>query len=745
MNKKYMTKISALLTAAMLGGSLLPVYADDPVTVPVPDAILADGEETATQSVKISANYYPEENHQYTIHFTVMEPISEFIKLDAKIGFQGSAVISAAFDDAVLTGASKTILRGEDYAVYSLSYENAATVPEKTRVFSLVVTADAAPTSETLTITDFSLTKADGTVVSLTADMTLQEGPIIPELDENEQAVYDAIIALPNLNDLSFYQEDGSLTDITKLQDEVTKVSNAYKKLSADGMTKVDTALEYYGYSSGVMDSLSAVFRGMSNARGVVEIAGVLKDMDAETVLNYQFLISVFREKKDFVNLGGLPQGSQVLQEAQATIATLESTSLVLDSALESAAYIDKAYACEDQITVIQGLSAHKYYGNYLTALSEQVKELTDEVSKNYNGRDKETVLDILDGAASTIGFIEKGVEDLPVMEVGKITCKKTYNITFTRKETLPELLKASVYVEVKNKDGQVIDTAEKEFVADSKVCNFAILAKDGQYPKNETIQITAYYRISGAEFLIDSGNYECVYHGSGSSASGLGGNSSSSGVTSSDSGGKGGGTIFPGASEDKPSENTENSEPDITELFGDLKNYDWAQEAVKELYDSGIVNGMEEGIFNPAGQVTREQFAKMVVQLFGLSSGGTRTNFSDVDESAWYAPYINAALQAGYIQGQSENYFGIGEPIMRQDMATILYRALGDQNSKAVLDFTDNDAIAGYAKDAIAELVGLGVINGYQDGSFQPRGTATRAEAAKMVYGIYSYLNKEA
>lgn len=79
----------------------------------------------------------------------------------------------------------------------------------------------------------------------------------------------------------------------------------------------------------------------------------------------------------------------------------------------------------------------------------------------------------------------------------------------------------------------------------------------------------------------------------------------------------------------------------------------------------------------------------------------------------------------------------------MRQDMATILYRAMGDQNSKAILDFSDVDDIASYATDAIAELVGLSIINGYEDGSFKPRGTATRAEAAKMIYGVYQYLNK--
>ena len=54
-------------------------------------------------------------------------------------------------------------------------------------------------------------------------------------------------------------------------------------------------------------------------------------------------------------------------------------------------------------------------------------------------------------------------------------------------------------------------------------------------------------------------------------------------------------------------------------------------------------------------------------------------------------------------------------------------------------LNFTDNDSIAPYATEAVAELVGLGIMNGYEDGSFRPRGNATRAEAAKVIWGVYN------
>lgn len=745
MKQRYAAKISALLAAAMLGGSMLSVCAEE-VTLPsaaLGDVSVADETEQATNTVKISANYYAEENNQYTIQFTALSAIPAFTKLEARITYKDASVISAAFDSAVLKDAVKDVLRGEDYASYTLQYETAAEIKEKTRIFSLTVRSEKAPDDQNLVLSAISLTQADGTVTVLTPDMTIQSGPIVPELNEEETAAYDALIALPAAGNLSFYQEDGTLTDLDALQSTVQKATAKYAALPAKSRENINAVMEYNGYQTDNAAQLDTILKGMNNALGAIEIASVLKDLTNETVMNYQFLLDVFQAKKDYINLGSLPKDSAVLTEVQETLQTLESASALLKTAYDAASYADKAYACEDQIDVIQGLSAHKYYADYLSALNTQIDTLTEEVTDQYTGRDKENILSNLDKSKTTVGLIEKGMNDLPSMTVGTISIRNTYTVGFTRKSTLSDSMTVKIAVTVKDKNGTVLDTAEKEFPADQKALNINILAKS-TYPKNEYVTVSAVYIVNGAEFPIDSKECKAMYFASADTPGGIGrptnGSGSSSGGTT-DNDNKGGGTLFPGASDEPetPSQDTEDKE-----LFRDLGNHAWAKDAIEKLYYAGIVNGMEKDIFQPAGQVTREQFAKMVTQLFGLSTKATKTNFKDVDENAWYAPYITAALQAGYIQGQSEEYFGIGEPIMRQDMATILYRALGNQNSKAVLSFTDQDSIAPYAMDAIAELVGLGIVNGYEDGSFQPRGTATRAEAAKMIYGIYTYLNKE-
>ena len=82
-----------------------------------------------------------------------------------------------------------------------------------------------------------------------------------------------------------------------------------------------------------------------------------------------------------------------------------------------------------------------------------------------------------------------------------------------------------------------------------------------------------------------------------------------------------------------------------------------------------------------------------------------------------------------------------MGQPIKREDMATMLYRAIkyAEVNLYEVSDveFTDETEISEYAKESVKVLASAKVINGMNDGSFMPKKTATRAEAAVMLYNL--------
>jgi len=178
-------------------------------------------------------------------------------------------------------------------------------------------------------------------------------------------------------------------------------------------------------------------------------------------------------------------------------------------------------------------------------------------------------------------------------------------------------------------------------------------------------------------------------------------------------------------------------------ETFKDLSNTHWAYESVKWLKNRGIVNGTDAGNFEPDRQVTREEFAKMIVLASGMTVNNQSADFTDMADGAWYVPYIGAAADAGIVGGVGDGSFGIGRNITRQDMAVMAKRALDAKATQFVkvkdyTPFADADVFADYAMDAVKALFEAGIINGKGENLFDPNGTATRAEAAKIIYEAF-------
>ena len=179
---------------------------------------------------------------------------------------------------------------------------------------------------------------------------------------------------------------------------------------------------------------------------------------------------------------------------------------------------------------------------------------------------------------------------------------------------------------------------------------------------------------------------------------------------------------------------------------FSDMEQAIWADVAVSELVKGGVVNGMGDGTFRPNQSVTREEFVKMLLNALGIEPAETETKFSDVNANEWYAAYVATAEEIGIVQGIGEETFGVGQTIIRQDMALMIQRAVEvtgktlNQDSEFVV-FNDADSISDYAKEAVDLLVRAGILNGMGDGSFAPIQSCTRAEAAKVIYELIKYM----
>lgn len=189
------------------------------------------------------------------------------------------------------------------------------------------------------------------------------------------------------------------------------------------------------------------------------------------------------------------------------------------------------------------------------------------------------------------------------------------------------------------------------------------------------------------------------------------------------------------------------NKTEEPAEIFTDINEFSWAKEAIEALYEKKVVNGMGDGTFGGARQVSRADFTVMLLRATGKTAE-IKDNFDDVKKEDYFYKEIGMAKALSYAGGLGDNKFAPRNNISRQDMAVMVYRVLKEEGKikTASFDeklFSDGETIKDYAKEAVAALSNAKIINGYEDGSFRPFGNATRAETAVVIYKVESILSK--
>lgn len=169
---------------------------------------------------------------------------------------------------------------------------------------------------------------------------------------------------------------------------------------------------------------------------------------------------------------------------------------------------------------------------------------------------------------------------------------------------------------------------------------------------------------------------------------------------------------------------------------FNDVGSVSWAKEAIAELYKLGVINGKDSSTFAPNDTVTREEFTKMVVVAFLGEPQSAECDFTDV--AGWAVPYIAQAAKNNIISGTGDGLFNPKGNITREQAAAIIVRALANKgfaSEKESDKFSDSSNISEWAKESIDILSAEGVLNGKGDNKFYPKDNMTRAEAAKVLY----------
>ncbi len=159
-------------------------------------------------------------------------------------------------------------------------------------------------------------------------------------------------------------------------------------------------------------------------------------------------------------------------------------------------------------------------------------------------------------------------------------------------------------------------------------------------------------------------------------------------------------------------------------------------EDAVAKLSALGVLDGYGDGTFRPANDITRAEFAKIVVVATGNEDAANllkgTTPFSDVAASAWYSGYVSAATSFGYVKGYSDGTFHPEQNITGQEVVTVLLRALGY-----------NDNLPGaWPYDYLIKASKLGIIDGtnFSAGVNANRGLVAQLTAATLEETLVSY-----
>ena len=183
-------------------------------------------------------------------------------------------------------------------------------------------------------------------------------------------------------------------------------------------------------------------------------------------------------------------------------------------------------------------------------------------------------------------------------------------------------------------------------------------------------------------------------------------------------------------------------AEVDVTEMFTDVTK-NWAYPGIQYCVTHQLMSGVGGNLFAPKMTTTRAQIVQILYNLEGEPKVSGTTPFTDLTQN-WYKDAVLWAYQTGVVSGTSATTFAPDLPVTREQIAVILTeymtRVLKLERTWTPADlsvFPDAGSVSGWAKDALADAVALGLISGASNGGqtyLEPQGSATREQVATIL-----------
>jgi predicted secreted protein len=183
---------------------------------------------------------------------------------------------------------------------------------------------------------------------------------------------------------------------------------------------------------------------------------------------------------------------------------------------------------------------------------------------------------------------------------------------------------------------------------------------------------------------------------------------------------------------------------------FTDIQG-NWAREDIELLAARGMISGKSETTYEPGSNITRAEFAALLVRALGLEQGVLEEGqFKDVAATAWYAGSVAVGTVKKIIEGYDGSLFKPDNRITREEMAAMLARAArvagkedelsGSEQEQQLAQFNDRPAISPWAVKDVAWAVKAGMFKGMPGGEFAPQTNADRAQSAALLKRFITY-----
>ena len=180
--------------------------------------------------------------------------------------------------------------------------------------------------------------------------------------------------------------------------------------------------------------------------------------------------------------------------------------------------------------------------------------------------------------------------------------------------------------------------------------------------------------------------------------------------------------------------------------VFSDLDRGAWYHDGIHYALAEGLMNGYDGGMFLPDEAASRAMIVTILWRMAGKPQVGGTASFADVPAEAWYYEAVCWGVRENLVAGYGNKRFGPDDPVTREQLAVILFRAVrilpgaggSEDGADGAPAFSDMADVSDWASEAVRWMTGKGILRGTDAHRLSPQANASRAQIAAMLMRLF-------